>query len=133
MGKYPTDPVQLYLTQMSSTPLLARCDELEAARQIDRGRKNFRHAILSSDYLLGAVAAMLRKAALERIRVEVVCDVPFTSQPDKRRLMRLVGPNLQTMRDLLRRNRVDFAAYASKGKSRAERREIRRRLNPAPR
>lgn len=128
MRKYPTDPVQLYLTQMSSTPLLTRCDELEAARQIDSARINLRRAILSSDYLLNAVAGMLRKAALGKIRVEVVCDVPFTSRPGKSRLLALIGPNLQTMRDLLRRNRIDFTAFASKPKSRTARREIRRRL-----
>ncbi|NLF09169.1 MAG: hypothetical protein GX594_14515, partial [Pirellulaceae bacterium] len=31
MGKYPTDPVQLYLTQMSDTKLLGRREEIDAA------------------------------------------------------------------------------------------------------
>ncbi len=127
MSGNPTDPVQLYLTQMSSTPLLGRREELEAARRIDRTRKELRRAILSGDYMLQAAAGMLEKAARGKIRVDVVCEALLSDRRRKQRLLALIGPNLHTMRDLLRRNRDDFAAIVSKRRSRADRREIRRR------
>lgn len=127
MGGNPTDPVQLYLTQMSSTPLLSRRDELDAALRIDKTRTELRRAILSSDYMLQAAAGMLEKVLLGKMRVDVVCDAPFSDRQKKQRLRALIGPNLHTMRDLLRRNRGDFAAIVSKRRSRTERRELRRR------
>ena len=63
MAENPSDPVQLYLTQMSSTPLLRRQEEFEAARRIEHTRKNLRHAMLGSDYVLQAAVGMLEKVA----------------------------------------------------------------------
>ena len=127
MSGNATDPVQLYLTQMSSTPLLGRQEEFIAARRIDQTRKELRRAILSGDYMLQASAGMLEKAVLGKMRVDVVCEVPFSDRRKKQRLLALIGPNLHTMRDLLRRNRGDFAAIVSKRCSRADRRIICRR------
>ena len=112
---------------MSRTPLLCRREELEAARRINQTRKELRRAILSGDYMLQAAAGMLEKAARGKIRVDVVCEAPLSDRRRKQRLLALIGPNLHTMRDLLRRNRDDFAAIVSKRRSRADRREIRRR------
>ncbi len=128
MGGKPVDPVQLYLTQMSNTPLLNRRDELAAARQIEHTREQLRHAMFSCDYMLQAAAGMLEKAARGNIRVEVICEGSFADRRRKQRLLTLIGPNLRTIRDLLRRNRIDFAAAISKRRSRADRRAIRRRL-----
>ncbi len=108
MGENPSDPVQLYLTQMSSSPLLSRQEEFEAARRIEHSRKNLRHAMLGSDYVLQAAVGMLEKAARGRMRIEVVCEGSLTSDQQRQRLMALVGPNLQTLGNLLRQNRRGF-------------------------
>lgn len=128
MGKYPTDPVQLYLTQMSDTKLLGRREEIDAANCIDRARADYRRALFSSDYMLNAAAGILHKAVAGKIRVEVVCDVSFTNQSSKERTAALIGPNLHTMTDIMRRNRADFEAHFLKRSQRPARREIRRRL-----
>ncbi|MBN1395088.1 MAG: sigma-70 family RNA polymerase sigma factor [Pirellulales bacterium] len=127
MGGNPADPVQLYLTQMGNVPLLGRREELDAARRIDQTRGQFRQAILSSDFALQAAMVMLEKAALGKIRVESVCEIPFSDRCKKRRLLALIGPNLHTMRDLLRRNRLDFAASLGKRRGKGEKRIFRRR------
>ena len=127
MGKAPADPVQLYLTQMSDTPLLARREEVAAARRINRSRLNLRQAMLSSDYVLRAAAGMLHKVAVGKMRVEIVCDVQFTNCIGKRRLLALIGPNLQTAGSLLQRNRDELAAVFSKQADKTMRRDIRRR------
>ena len=91
MGENPSDPVQLYLTQMSSSPLLSRQEEFEAARRIEHSRKNLRHAMLGSDYVLQAAVGMLEKATHGRMRIEVVCEGSLTSDEQRQRLMALVG------------------------------------------
>ncbi len=128
MGEYPTDPVQLYLAQMSDSPLLGRGEELAAARRIVRARKELRQSILSSDYVLQAAVGMLAKVAAGRMRVEVVCETSYSDRCRKQRLLALIGPNLYTMGELLRRDREDFAASLSRRRSRSVRRETRRRL-----
>jgi RNA polymerase primary sigma factor len=128
MSENPSDPVQLYLTQMSNSPLLTRQEEYEAARRIEHTRRHLRHAILGSDYVFQAVVGMLEKVTRGRMRVETVCEGSLTSDQQKRRVISLIAPNLQTLRDMVRRNRLDFAAAVSKRRPAGQRHQIRRRL-----
>jgi RNA polymerase primary sigma factor len=129
MAENPTDPVQLYLTQMSSTPLLGRVDEYQAAQRIDHSRRNLRRAQLGSDYVLQVVAGILEKVAQGKMRIEAACEGSLTDSRERQRLMSLVGPNLHTLCNLLQRNRADFVAARSQKNSRKHHREIRRRLS----
>lgn len=124
----PSDPVQVYLTQMSSTPLLSRQDEFEAARLIERSRRDFRHAMLATEYVLRAALGMLQKVACGDMRLEVTCEGSLLDDQLKERLLALLGPNLRTLRSLLRRNRDDFRVALSKRHSAHHRRQARRRL-----
>ena len=128
MGENPSDPVQLYLTQMGNSPLLSRQEEVEAAHLIERARRNSRRALLSSDYVLQAAVGMLEKVLQGRMRLEVVCEGPFSDERRKRRFMALIGPNVKTLRVLLKQNRDDFSAAVSKRTPGERRRQIRRRL-----
>ncbi len=123
-----SDPVQVYLTQMSSTPLLNRQDELEAAQHIERTRRRFRRAMLSSDYVLEAGVALLEKVARGEMRLEAVCEASLSNAQRRQRLVALLAPNLRTLRSLLRRNRRDFPLALSKRHSAEHRRQAHRRL-----
>jgi RNA polymerase primary sigma factor len=128
MSENPTDPVQLYLTQMGDSHLLSRREEYEAARQIEHARRALRRAILSADYVLQAAAGMLEKVLRGRMRLETVCEGPFSSEQRKRRLEALLQPNVQTLQVLLKQNREDFPAAISKRTSAEHRRRLRRRM-----
>ena len=124
----PSDAIQLYLTQMSDSPLLSRQEELDAARRIERTRKRLRRELLTSAYVLQAAVGMLEKVAQGRMRLETICEGPFSDEQRKRRLTALVATNLQTLRVLLKQNRADFSAAVSTRHSHEHRRQIRRRL-----
>jgi RNA polymerase primary sigma factor len=128
MGENPSDPVQLYLTQMGSNRLLSRQEEYRAAHRIEHARKNFRRAVLSADYVLRAAVAMLEKVLQGRLRLETVCEGSFSDSQRRRRLAALLGPNLRTLQVLLKQNRDDFPLAASKRTPAARRRQIRRRM-----
>lgn len=128
MSENPSDAIQLYLTQMSDSPLLSRQEELRAARRIERARKNLRRAILTSDYVLQAAVGLLEKVALGRLRMETVCEGPFSDPQRKRRLGALLGPNVRTLHVLLKQNRDDFSAAVSRRCAPEQRRRIRRRI-----
>lgn len=128
MGENPTDPVQLYLTQMGDSRLMNRKEEYRAARQIEHARRNARRVILSSDYVLQAAAGMLEKVLQGRIRLESVCEGPFSTEARRRRLSALLQPNMRTLLTLLKQNREDFPAAISKRTSAERRRELHRRI-----
>jgi RNA polymerase primary sigma factor len=128
MTENPSDPVQLYLTQMGNSRLLSRQEEYESARLIEGARKNFRRAVLTADYVLQAATGMLEKVLRGRMRVEAVCEGPFSEPQRKRRLLASMGPNMKTLQVLLKLNRDDFSAAMSKQTPPERRRKIRRRL-----
>jgi RNA polymerase primary sigma factor len=128
MDGRPSDSVQVYLTQMSNTPLLSRRQEFEAARRIEEARKSLRHAMLATDYVLQAAMSILEKVVRGQMRLEVACEGPLTIDEHKRRVLAVIAPNVQTLRNLMRRNRADFSRAISRRSSREQRHEARRRL-----
>ncbi len=128
MDGRPSDSVQVYLTQMSNTPLLSRREEFEAARRIEEARKSHRHAMLASDYVLQAAVTILEKVVRGQMRLEVACEGPLTIDEQKRRVLAVIAPNVQTLRNLMRQNRADFSKAISRGASPEQRQQARRRL-----
>src|SRR5262245_59322546 len=51
----PDDTLGLYLRQMGAIPLLNRKQELELAQRLETVRQRYRHAALSSWYVLGKI------------------------------------------------------------------------------
>lgn len=128
MDGRPSESVQLYLTQMSNSPLLGRQEELLAAHRIAEARANLRRALLATDYVLQASVNILEEVALGHIRPEIGCEGSVIHDRRKRRLLGAIGPNVRTLRSLIRQNQADFAAAVSKRHTPAERRQARRRL-----
>lgn len=128
MDGRPSEAVQIYLTQMSHTPLLSRQQELSAAGRIEDARRDLRRAMLGTDYVLQAAVGILDKVACGRMRVEVACEGPLSLDHQKQRVRAVVAPNVHTLRNLIERNRSDFATAVSKGRSPERRQQARRRL-----
>jgi RNA polymerase primary sigma factor len=129
MDGHESDAVQIYLTQMSSTSLLSRQQELDTAGRIERSRRRLRQALLSSEYVLHAAVGMLEKVLCGRMRLETTCESWCLSQePQKRRLVAALAANVHTLRYLVARNRDDFLVAVSRRYPLAQRRQARRRL-----
>jgi len=122
------DPVRIYLMQMGEIPLLTRKEEIAAAKRIERTRRRFRHSMLVSDYVLHAAFRLLENISNGKLRLDRTIEVSVINVSEKRRLMKLMVPNLRTLRHLLERNRHDFAVAANKRYPRKQRREAWRRL-----
>jgi RNA polymerase primary sigma factor len=128
MDGQATDPVQLYLTQMSDVPLLNRAKEREVARRIEQTRRRFRRSLLAADFLARAAVEMLQKVSIGKMRLETTLDITLPSLPARQRYFQIIEANLPTLRSLLRSNRRDFAVAVSKSQSAAQRRQAWRRL-----
>ena len=122
------DPVRIYLMQMGEIPLLNRRDEIQAARRIERSRRQFRHCMLATDYVLRAAMGLLEKVRAGALRLDRTVEVSVTNVRGKRHIQGLLQPNLATLRHLLRRNQADFCVAISRRRSMRQRREAWRRL-----
>ena len=122
------DPVRIYLMQMGEIPLLTRPEELAAARRIKKSRNRFRHSMLANDYVLHAAVDMLEKIRDGKLRLDRTIEVSVINVTEKRRLLKVLDPNLHTLKHLLRRNRKDFTVAINKHLPRKPRREAWRRL-----
>ena len=122
------DPVRMYLMQMGQIPLLNRAEEIEAAKAIEAARLRFRHSLLATDFVLEGAVQALEKVQDGTLRLDRTIEVSVTNTTEKRNIMRRLGPNLVTLRHLLKQNYVDFNVAVSKRYTPKQRTEAWRRL-----
>ena len=108
------DPVRMYLMQMGEIPLLNRGQEVAVAREIDRARTFYRHWMLANDFMLEGAVRILERIRDGELRLDRTVEVSVTNTAEKRRILRRLGPNVQTLRNLLIRNRRDFRIAISR-------------------
>ena len=102
---FESDPVQMYLMQMSEIPLLTRPEEIAAAERIEAARRRFRRAMLANSYSLAAAVAQFEKVRCGALRPERLIEVSVSDQAAKGRILMRMRPNLHTVNNLLERNR----------------------------
>jgi RNA polymerase primary sigma factor len=122
------DPVRMYLMQMGEIPMLSRVEEVAAATEIELTRTRFRRSMLATDYVLQGAVNMLEKVRDGRLRLDRTIEVSVTNKAEKKNLMRKIGPNLETLVELLKRNRREFRLVISRRGDIAQRREAWHRL-----
>src|ERR1043165_288589 len=107
--KLNSDPIRLYLAQMSSIPLLTRAEEISLAKKIEVTRKRFRRALLACDFALRATVATLKQVHRGELPFDRTIKVSLTEQLTKEQISARMPHNLDTMDKLLADNRSSFA------------------------
>jgi RNA polymerase primary sigma factor len=122
------DPIRIYLMQMGEIPLLSRAEEIVAAKQIKSARRRFRHIMLATDYVLHAAIDMLKSIRDGRSRLDRTIEVSVINIREKKRLLKILTPNLQTLAHIMEQNRKDFATAIHKHRPLKQRRAAWKRL-----
>ncbi len=122
------DPVRIYLMQMGEIPLLKPQEELAAAKRIKTGRRRFRQCMLANDYVLQAAVSLLESIRDNKLRLDRTIEVSVINIREKRRLLKVLDPNLQTLHHLLASNREDFTVAIHDRHPGKRRREAWQRL-----
>ncbi|MBI3840299.1 MAG: sigma-70 family RNA polymerase sigma factor [Planctomycetia bacterium] len=122
------DPVRMYLMQMGEIPLLTRAEELSSARAIEKTRSRFRHNMLASDFVLQGAVHLLEKVRDGALRLDRTIEVSVTNTLEKKRILRRLNPNLETLEKLLEQNQRDFRVAIGLKNPIGERHEAWRRL-----
>src|SRR5256885_2383764 len=103
------DPVRMYLTQMGEIPLLTREQEIALAKKIEITRKNFRSRVLESDYCLQAAVEILQQVDDGDLPFDRTMKISTAEdQADKGTIGQRIPMNLETVRNMLSRNREDW-------------------------
>ncbi|MEX2172026.1 MAG: sigma-70 family RNA polymerase sigma factor [Pirellulales bacterium] len=122
------DPVRMYLMQMGEIPMLSRDEEVTAAKAIERARIRYRRLLLGNDYVLHGAADLLQKVQRGELRLDRTIEISVTNTAEKKRILRRLQPNLDTIHHLLESNRRDFLTAISKRNTPAVKRSAWRRL-----
>ncbi len=122
------DPVRMYLMQMGEIPMLSRDMEITSAKRIERTRTRFRRTLLSSDFMLHGAVDLLQKVADGNLRLDRTIEISVTNTEEKKRILKRIGPNLETIRHLLAQNQVDYRTAVSRRATVAQKRDAWRRL-----
>ncbi len=103
------DPVRMYLTQMGEIPLLSRDTEIRLAKKIEFTRRRFRKKALES--CLGSDMALdiVERVIEGRLAFDRTLKVPGGNDNAKVELARRIGVNYATVREMLDRNRKEYA------------------------
>ena len=112
--KLNSDPIRLYLSQMSEIPLLSRTEEISLAKKIEVTRKRFRRTLLSCDFAMRTTVATLTQVFRGELPFDRTIKVSLTEQLTKEQILARMPHNLRTMEQLLDANRRDFAILLRK-------------------
>ena len=108
------DPVRIYLMQMGEIPMLRRGEELAIAKRIEQSRRGYRYSMLATDYVLQAAVNLLESIRDNRLRLDRTIEVSVVNLREKARLVKIMGPNLRTLGNLMLRNKRDSIRSAKK-------------------
>jgi RNA polymerase primary sigma factor len=126
--KLNSDPIRLYLSQMSQIPLLDRTEEISLAKKIEVTRKRFRRSLLSCDYAMRATVEVLTQVYKGQLPFDRTIKVSLTEALTKEQILARMPHNLATIEHLLDLNRRDFARLIRKSATPAEQAEARKRF-----
>jgi RNA polymerase primary sigma factor len=122
------DPIRMYLMQMGEIPMLSRPDEISSARRIEETRTRFRNLMLGNDFVLHAAVDLLDKVHQGELRLDRTIEISVTNTVEKKRTLKRLKPNLETIRHLLYLNQADFRIAVHTKRSGAEKHAAWRRL-----
>ena len=122
------DPIRMYLSQMAEIPLLTREQEISLAKKIEITRKQFRRALLESDYALRATVDTLQRVHRAELPFDRTIKVSLTERLTKEQINARMPHNLRTLDVFIRQNKADFEALVRRSTSPRLKAEIRRRF-----
>ena len=96
--------------------------------QIEETRTRFRHLLLGNDFVLHAAVDLLEKVQQGELRLDRTIEISVTNTAEKKRTLKRLRPNLETIKHLLTLNQADFRVAIDQ--QAAQERKARRLATP---
>ena len=128
MPRASDDPIRMYLSQMAEIPLLSRDEEISLAKKIEVTRRQFRRALLESDYALRHTVEILHRVHEGELPFDRTIKVSLTEHLTKEQVSARMPHNLRTLDHLIVQNREDFELLVRKSTNDRLKAEVRRRF-----
>ncbi len=117
------DPIQLYLTDVGSAPLLGIRQERVLTRELEKSRAAYLRTLARSDYVLRGVARILTLIQSGRLRLDRTINLWVIDVPKKQAIQKLIEPCTQSILEMLQRNGDEFRIAMDQQRSHAERQD----------
>lgn len=127
-SKWSSDPIRLYLAQMSEIPLLSREEEIALAKKIEVTRKRFRRSVLGCFQAARLTYQTLWKVFKGYLPFDRTIKVSLTEGLTKEQIQKRMPHNLRTIKHLMEANQRDFALLIRRSTAPEQWAEARRRF-----
>ena len=128
VGKFSSDPIRMYLSQMAEIPLLAREEEIALAKKIEVTRKRFRRTVISCAMTMRATVGTLVKVHKGALPFDRTIKVSLTERLTKEQIIARMPHNLNTLEHLMAENQRDFSLLLKRQTSPQSRLDSRKRF-----
>ncbi len=126
--RWNSDPIRLYLSQMSTIPLLTKEEEVDLSRNIERSRKLFRRSVLGSPFSLQNAFHTLTKVYHGQLAFERTIKLSLTERLSKSQIQSRMPHHLRTLAPMLESVTNDFELMFRKSTSPEKKAEARKRF-----
>jgi len=127
-GKWNSDPIRMYLSQMAETPLLTRDEEIALAKTIEQTRRRFRRSVIGCHLAMDATVQTLLNVQAGELPFDRTIKVSLTERLTKEQILARMPHNLPLIEHLMRCNRDDFRLLVRRSTPKAVRSDIRTRF-----
>lgn len=112
------DPlVHIYLTQLRVFPLLAREQERDVAKRLEKARGLFRRLVLTNDYVLCQALRLLTRVQRREVRFDHVIDVAIRDRARIERIQHALSQHIPTLAQLIAKNQRDLSVATGRRSS----------------
>ncbi len=127
-GKFSSDPIRMYLSQMAEIPLLTRSEEISLAKKIEITRKRFRRTVIGCALAMRSTMHTLQNVHQGELPFDRTIKVSLTERLTKEQITARMPHNLNTLARLMDENQKDFRTLLNRRISDEVRQETRKRF-----
>ncbi len=126
--KWSSDPIRLYLNQMSGLGLLTKDEEIICSKKIELTRRLFRRSVMESPLALQTAFGVLTKVYHGKLPFDRTMKIAATERLAKDQILKRMPANLQTLAALLESTTDDFELLVRKSTSPKTKQQARTRF-----
>ena len=126
--KWSSDPIRLYLNQMSSLGLLTKEEEVACSKKIELTRRLYRRSVMESPLALQTAFGVLTKVYHGKLPFDRTMKIAATERLSKEQIQSRMPANLKTLAALLESMTADFELLVRKSTPAKTRQQARTRF-----